>query len=129
VGNGGALACLGGKSEILAPLSMVTYEMPSGTGSLDLQIEFMGIKEWACVPSKLGLTPKEIEKRLNCTVVINVTYSLTHVAVEDQLGEARKPVNVIDNYELLQALIGSFAAHPVSVRLKLLGAVISGTCL
>lgn len=30
-------------------------------------------------------------------------------------------------YELLQALTGSFPSHPESVRLKLLGAVISGT--
>jgi len=47
--------------------------------------------------------------------------------VEDQLGDSRKYQNILENYELLQALVGSFAAHPDSVKLKLLGAVISGT--
>jgi hypothetical protein len=35
------------------------------TNDVSMQTEFMGIKDWACEPSKLGLTPKEIEKQLN----------------------------------------------------------------
>lgn len=33
--------------------------------ALVLQNEFVGVREWLSEPSKLGLTPKEIEKRLN----------------------------------------------------------------
>ena len=45
--------------------AMVTFD--GGDQCLDLQNEFIGIKEWTCDPSSLGLTPKEIEKRLNST--------------------------------------------------------------
>ena len=35
--------------------------------ALVLQNEFVGVREWLSEPAKLGLTPKEIEKRLNGT--------------------------------------------------------------
>lgn len=45
-----------------------------------MQTEFMGIKDWTCEPSKLGLTPKEIEKQLNGTelrigIILNLQVS------------------------------------------------------
>ncbi len=33
--------------------------------AFDVQQEFIAIKEWMSDPSNLGLTPREIEKRLN----------------------------------------------------------------
>lgn len=44
---------------------MPVYDANASAQSIDLQSEFIGIKEWTCEPAKLGLTPKEIEKRLN----------------------------------------------------------------
>ena len=48
-------------------------------------------------------------------------------AIEDQLGDGKKPKGILDNYEILQAFIGCFPSHSESLRLKLLGAVSSGT--
>lgn len=56
---------------------MVTFD--GGEQSLDLQNEFIGIKEWTCDPSSLGLTPKEIEKRLNSTTLHQVVHMFEHV--------------------------------------------------
>lgn len=49
------------------------------------------------------------------------------IAIEDQLGDSKKPRGILDNYEILQAFIGCFPSHSESLRLKLLGAVSSGT--
>lgn len=48
-------------------LLMAPINNDSTMSGASMQTEFMGIKDWTCEPSKLGLTPKEIEKQLNGT--------------------------------------------------------------
>lgn len=63
--------------------------------TLNLQAEFMGIKAWPKDPSRLGLTPKELERRLN--------------GVEDGLMSAKAVhQTLLDEYAFLQ----SFAGYP-----------------
>lgn len=62
---------------------------------MNLQAEFMGIKAWPKDPSRLGLTPKELERRLN--------------GVEDGLMSAKAVhQTLLDEYAFLQ----SFAGYP-----------------
>lgn len=67
-------------------------------GGINFQAEFMGIKNWPKDPARLGLTPKELEKRLN--------------GIEDGLMSPKgMHQTLLDEYDFLQA----FAGYPLVI--------------
>lgn len=72
---------------------VVSADSFGGGGVLNFQSEFMGIKGWAKDPARLGLTPKELEKRLN--------------GIEDGLMSSKNMhKTLMDEYEFLQSFAG-----------------------